>query len=53
LLVTYRPAAILPHGIPVAAPTCGRWVRGGEPNERVKNVAETRMRDTKKRSGVP
>ena len=26
-------AAFLPHGIPVAAPTCGGRVRGGEPNE--------------------
>ena len=26
-------AVISPHGIPVAAPTCGRRVRGGEPNE--------------------
>ena len=27
-----------PHGIPVAALSCGRWVRGGEPDERVDNT---------------
>ena len=48
-----RPAAFLPHGIPVAAPTCGRRVRGGEPNEDKTNAAKPRMRDTQKRSGVP
>lgn len=35
-----------PHGIPVAAPTCGRWVRGGEPDERVKNGAKTQMQNS-------
>jgi len=35
-----RPAAFLPHGIPVAAPTCGGRVRGGEPDERVKNIRQ-------------
>ena len=48
-----RPAAFLPHGIPVAAPTCGRWVRGGEPNEDDKDAAKTRMKDTLQRSGAP
>ena len=48
-----RPAAFLPHGIPVAAPTCGRRVRGGEPNEDDKDAAKTRMRDTLQKSGVP
>ena len=43
----------LPHGIPVAAPTCGRWVRGGEPNEDDTDAAKTRMGDTLERSGVP
>ena len=46
-------AAYLPHGIPVAAPTCGRRVRGGEPNEDETDAAKTRMRDTLERSGVP
>ena len=46
-------AAFFPHGIPVAAPTCGRWVRGGEPNEDDKDAAKTRMYDTLQRSGVP
>ena len=46
-------AAYLPHGIPVAAPTCGRRVRGGEPNEDEKDAAKTRMKDTLERSGVP
>jgi len=32
-----------PHGIPVAALSCGRWVRGGEPNARVKDISKTRM----------
>jgi hypothetical protein len=48
-----RPAAFLPHGIPVAAPACGRWVRGGEPNEDDTDAAKTRMRDTLQWSGVP
>ena len=48
-----RPAAFLPHGIPVTAPTCGRRVRGGEPNEDDREAGKTRMRDTQKRSGVP
>ena len=42
-----------PHGIPVAAPTCGRRVRGGAPNERVKRAAKTRMVDTAQGPGVP
>jgi hypothetical protein len=46
-------AAISPHGIPVAAPTCGRRVRGGEPNEHEKDAAKTRMQDTLQKSGVP
>ena len=46
-------AAVLPNGIPVATPTCGGRVRGGGPNEHVKDAAKTRMRDTLKRSGVP
>ena len=46
-------AAFLPHGIPVAAPTCGRRVRGGGPNEDEKDAAKTRMKDTPERSGVP
>ena len=46
LLVTFDRPRFLPHGIPVAAPTCGRWVRGGEPNERVKDVAKTRMKNS-------
>ena len=48
-----RPAAFLPHGIPVAAPTCGRRVRGGEPDEDVKDAAKTRMKDTPQKPGVP
>ncbi|MFY9877497.1 MAG: hypothetical protein WAL20_17925, partial [Rhodomicrobium sp.] len=43
----------LPHGIPAAAPACGRRVRGGRPNEYDKDAAKTRMRDTPERSGVP
>ena len=46
-------AAFLPHGIPVAAPTCGRRVRGGEPNEDDTDAAKTRMKDALQRSGVP
>ena len=46
-------AAFLPHGIPVAAPTCGRCVRGGGPNEDDTHAAKTRIRDTLQRSGVP
>ena len=48
-----RPAAFLPHGIPVAAPTCGRRVRGGEPNEDDTDATKLRMKDTLQRSGVP
>ena len=48
-----RPAAFLPHGIPVAAPTCGRWVRGGEPNEDDTKGTKTRIGDTPERLGVP
>ena len=46
-------AAFLPHGIPVAAPTSGRRVRGGGPNEDETDAAKTRMKDTLQRSGVP
>jgi hypothetical protein len=46
-------AAFLPHGIPVAAPTCGRRVRGGGPNEDVEDAAKTPMKNTLQRSGVP
>ena len=53
MLSKFDRAAFLPHGIPVAAPTCGRWVRGGEPNEDDTDAAKTRMRDTLERSGVP
>ena len=43
----------LPHGILVAALSCGRWVRGGEPNEDETHAAKPRAKDTQKRSGVP
>ena len=46
-------AAISPHGIPVSAPTCGRRVRGGGPNEDVKDAAKTHMKDTLEKPGVP
>jgi hypothetical protein len=46
LLVTDRPAAFLPHGIPVAALAHGRWVRGGEPDERVKNTNKPRIENS-------
>ena len=44
-------AAISPHGIPVAAPTCGRWVRGGEPNEHEKSAAKTRIETRRESQG--
>ena len=37
----------------MAAPTCGRCVRGGEPNEDDKDAVKPRMRDTQKKSGGP
>ena len=46
-------AAFLPHGIPVAAPTCGGRVRGGEPNEDATKGTKTRIGDTLQGSGVP
>ena len=44
MLSKFDRAAFLPHGIPVAAPTCGRRVRGGEPNEDDTDAAKTRMK---------
>jgi len=40
------PAAFLPHGIPVAAPACGRRVRGGGPDEDEKDGAKTQMKNS-------
>ena len=46
-------AAFLPHGIPVAAPTCGRCVRGGEPNVDDTRAAKSRMKERLQKRGVP
>ncbi len=42
-----------PHGITVAAPTCGGRVRGGGPDERVKGAEKTHIKDTLQKQGVP